>query len=116
MCVIVELRATDDQHLVNYFNRKKTNLREGYLYVQIDIDEDQHVEYAMRVFENHMTMMTPAPKYRKELIRKYKINQSIEINWPTIVTVDRRLKWSLNSRRIICVAVWTLSEKEGQIY
>lgn len=64
MCVIVELRATDDQHLVNYFNHKKINLREGYLYVQIDIDGDQHVEYAMRVFENHMTMMTLAPKYR----------------------------------------------------
>lgn len=56
-----------------------TNLREEYLYVQIDIDGDQHVEYAMHVLENRMKMMKLVPKYRKELRQNNSKISSIEI-------------------------------------
>jgi hypothetical protein len=47
----------------------KTNLREGYLYVRINIGEDQHVVYGMHVYDNQPKMNRFVPKYRKELFR-----------------------------------------------
>jgi len=46
---------------------QETKLREGYLYVQINIDEDQRVVYVMHVFDNQPTTKRLVPKYRKEL-------------------------------------------------
>ncbi len=54
----------------------KTNLREGYLYVQINIDEDQHVVYVLYVYDNPSKMMRLVPKYRKELFKKKSNSES----------------------------------------
>ena len=55
---------------INCLNFDRTNLRAEYWYVQINIDEDQRVEYVMHVFDNQPKMMKLVPKYHKELKEK----------------------------------------------
>jgi len=73
MYVIVELQVTVEEnrqkkaYQLNVYLFILTNLREEYLYVQINIDGDQHVVYVMHVFDNQLKSKILVPKYHYEL-------------------------------------------------
>lgn len=69
MYVTVELQVTEEENqekkgVSKMFLVLQTNLRVEYLYVQINIDEGQHVVYVMHVYDNQPKMMKLVPTYR----------------------------------------------------